>query len=226
MNLNIWGMKKIIQFFFLVIIATASIPVNAQSDSAINLPNFLLPRFTKSTIKFKSGSNKTATLNYNIIDQEMVFMQPDAYMVLENPELIDTIYIENRKFVPFKKEFYELLLDGPVSLFIQHKTNAEIAGTETGYGATAKTLGPSSFKQVYGPRGSIDLRIPDEYKLTDDTYYWLRRNTVMEKFSNKRQFLKLFKNKEKEINQFIDHNNIDFKKTDDVIRLVQYSTGL
>ena len=49
---------------------------------------------------------------------------------------------------------------------------------------------------------------------------------TMEKFSNKRQFLKLFKNKEKEINQFADSNNIDFTKTGDVIRLVNYCKEL
>ena len=219
-------MKKISGFFCLVILATAAIPVNAQTDSAINLPNFLFPRFTKSTIKFKSGNIQTATLNYNIVDQEMVFMQPDAYMVLDNPELIDTVYVDNRKFIPFKKAFYELLLDGNVSLFIQHKINLEIPGTATGYGATSKTLAPSEFKQIYGPRGSVDLRVPDEYKMTDDSYYWIRRDMNMEKFSNKRQFLKLFKNKEKEINEFADRNNIDFQKTSDVIRLVDYCKDL
>src|SRR5258705_8994515 len=178
-------MKKIPGFFCLVILATAAIPVNAETDSAINLPNFLFLRFTKSTIKFKSGNTKTATLNYNIVDQEMVFMQPDAYMVLDNPELIDTVYIDNRKFIPFKKEFYELLMDGHVSLFIQHKINLEIPGTATGYGATSKTLAPSEFKQIYGPRGSVNLRVPDEYKMTDDSYYWIRRDMTMEKFSNK-----------------------------------------
>ena len=153
-------------------------------------------------------------------------MQPDAYMVLDNPELIDTVYIDNRKFIPFKKEFYELLMDGHVSLFIQHKINLEIPGTATGYGAASKTLAPSEFKQIYGPRGSVNLRVPDEYKMTDDSYYWIRRDMTMEKFSNKRQFLKLFKNKEKEINQFADRNNIDFKKTSDVIRLVNYCKEL
>jgi len=219
-------MKKMLRFLCLVILVDAAIPVNAQKDSAVNLPNFLFPRFTKSTIKFKSGNTKAATLNYNIIDEEMVFVQPDAYMVLDNPELIDTVYIDDRKFIPFKKGFYELLLDGPVSLFIQHKTNLEIPGTTTGYGATSKTLAPSEFKQVYGPKGFVDLRIPDEYKLTDDSYYWIRRDMNMDKFSNKRQFLKLFKNKEKEINQFADRNNIDFAKTSDVIRLVNYCREL
>ena len=219
-------MKNILRFSCLVILATAALPVKAQKDSAVNLPNFLFPRFTKGTLKFKSGSTKTATLNYTVVDQEMVFMQPDAYMVLDNPELIDTVYIDNRKFIPFKKVFYELVLDGPVSLFIQHKTNLEIPGTATGYGATSKTLPPSEFRQVYGPRGSVDLRLPDEYKLTDDSYYWIGRNMTMEKFSNKRQFLKLFKNKEKEINQFADSNNIDFTKTGDVIRLVNYCKEL
>ncbi len=49
------------------------IAVNAQQDSAVNLPNFLFKGFTKSVIKLKSGQVNSATLNYNIIDQEMDF---------------------------------------------------------------------------------------------------------------------------------------------------------
>ena len=220
-------MKKILWFASVVIFIVAALPAAAQVDSAVNLPNFLLPNFTKSIIKFKAGGeNKTAMLNYNVVDEEMVFMQPDNYMVLDNPEVIDTVYMAGRKFIPVKKSFYEVLIAGTSALFLQYKTTAEAAGTPTGYGATSKTQGNTYVRQVYGPVGSVDLKIPDDVKLTEDNYYWVSTDNSMEKFATKRQFIKIFKDKEKELNEFIDHNDISFKKTYDVIRLVRYYTKL
>jgi hypothetical protein len=201
-------------------------PAAAQTDSAKNLPNFLMPSFTRSLVKFKSGEVKTAVLNYNVIDQEMVFKQADSYMVLDDPQLIDTILMDDRKFVPFKTGFYEVAVTGPVVLFIQHKVNAEDEGTPTGYGATSKSATPVYVKQLYGPIGSVTLRIPDNFKLTDVTDYWISRDNSMEKFTNKRQFMKIFKDKEKEINQYIDKNNISFKKQEDIVKLVTYCRDL
>jgi hypothetical protein len=212
--------------FCAVILSCVVAPVNAQTDSALNLPNFLLPSFTKSLVKFKSGEVKTALLNYNVIDQEMVFKQPDAYMVLDNPQLVDTILINDRKFVPFNNAFYEVPVTGPVTLFIQHKMTAEDQGTPTGYGATSKTLQPTYVRQLYGPTGSVNLSLPDNIKLTDVTDYWISKDNSMDKFTNKRQFLKIFKDKEKEINQYIDKNNISFKKSADIVKLVIYCRDL
>jgi hypothetical protein len=213
-------------FFCATIISLVFTPVSAQTDSALNLPNFLMPSFTRSLVKFKSGEVKTAVLNYNVVDQEMVFKQADGYMVLDNPQLIDTILMDDRKFVPFKIGFYEVALTGAVVLFIQHKINAEEEGTPTGYGATSKSATPVYVKQLYGPTGTVNLRIPENYKLTDVTDYWISKDNSMDKFSNKRQFLKIFKDKEKEINQYIDKNNISFKKTADVVKLVTYCRDL
>lgn len=216
-------MKSILQLAGLSLSLALALPSKAQMDSAINLPNFLLPNFTRSIIKFKAGGeNKTAMLNYNVVDQELVFLQPDNYMVLDNPDVIDTVFMAGRKFVPVKKAFYEVLLSGAHALYMQYKTNAESAGTPTGYGATTKSQGNTYVRQVYGPIGSVDLKIPDDIKLTEDNYYWVLTDNTMEKFANKRQFLKIFKDKEKELNEYIDHNGISFKKNYDVMRLVRY----
>lgn len=208
------------------ILISAVFSTNAQVDSAKNLPNFLLPEFTKCIIKFKTGNTQTAVINYNVVDQEIVFMQQDNYMVLDNPQLIDTVYVDNRRLIPVKNAFYEVVLTGPVSLFIQHKSNVEQAGTPTGYGVTSKTSNSLYVKQVYGPRGYVNLNIPDGLVITDDTKFWISRDNSMEKFSTKRQFLKIFKNKERELNQFIDSNSIDFNKTDDIIKLCNFCKEL
>lgn len=210
----------------LAILACIAIPVIAQEDSAVNLPNFLFPRFTKSVIKLKSGQVSSAVLNYNIIDQEMVFRQNEGYMVLSNPQLVDTVYIANRTFIPFKIGFYELIMSGAVTLFIQYKSDLESVGTPTGYGATSQTTHATPQRQMYGPFGTVDLNIPDGYKIVDKTEYWVRKNDVMEKFSSKRQFLKIFKEKEKELSKFIDENDIKFKNINDIVKLFNYCNEL
>ena len=198
----------------------------AQTDSLTNLPNLLIPRFTRSIVKLKSGEVYTATLNYNTVDQEMVFMQKKLFMVLKDPQLIDTVFMANRTFIPFEKGFYELVIKAPVTLYIQHKSYVEFEGYPTLYGAKSQTTAPSYVRQIYGANGAIDLKIPAGYKVFDDSQYWIRKENKMDAFKTKRQFLKIFPDKENELNRFINKNHIDFKNADNVIKLVNYCNEL
>jgi hypothetical protein len=201
-------------------------PLVAQTDSLINLPNLLIPRFTKSVVKLKTGEVYTATLNYNTVEQEMVFMQKKVFLVLNDPQLVDTVFMANRTFVPFEKGFYELLIKGPVTLYKQNKSYVEFEGYPTLYGAKSQTTAPSYVRQIYGANGPIDLKIPKGYKVVDDSQYWIRQNARLSEFETKRQFLKIFADKEKELNLFMNKNKIDFKKDDQVINLINYCNEL
>lgn len=194
----------------------------AQTDSLQNLPNLLLPKFITSVVKMKSGEKRRAVLNYNIVDQEMVFMQRDQFFVLNDPQLIDTVYMANRTFIPFEKGFYELALRGPVTLFIQHKAYVESAGVPTGYGAMSQTTSYNYVKAVYDNNGAINLKLPDEFKITDDTEYWVLKDGEMKNFDNKRQFLQIFPERGKELKQYLAKTRLDFDDYKAVIKLVEY----
>jgi hypothetical protein len=222
-------MKKSIFFSGLVIIIlllVSNSQVQAQTDSLVNYPNLLLPKFTKSVIKLKSGDIKTAVLNYNTVDQEMVFMQQKLFLVLDNPKLIDSVFMANRTFVPMDKGFYEVLLKAPITLFSQHKSYVESEGTPIGYGAKSQTTSPSYVRQIYGATGAINLKIPQGYKVVDDTQYWVRTNGQMSSFDNKRQFLKIFPDKQKELSAYINKYDVEFSKPEKVIRLIVYCNEL
>ncbi len=220
-------MKKIKEIFCIIAISFTAASADAQTDSAKNGSNFLFPEFSKCVIKFKSGDSKTAVINYNVIDEELVFQQSDAYMVIDNPSIIDTIYVNDRKFVPVGSLFYEVALSNPIiSLFIQYKSIVEDTGVPTAYGATTKTNNTRYSKQIYGPIASLNLSVPDNLKVTDKTIYWVGKDGSLEKFNTKRQFLKIFKAKEKELNQFIDSNSIDFKKPNDIIKVCNFYIGI
>jgi len=206
-----------------ILLLSAIFPgINSQADTLKNLPNLLLPGFTKSIVKMKSGEKKVATLNYNLVDQEMVFMQNKMYYVLDDPQLIDTIYMANKTFVPFEKGFYELAVPGLVTLFIQHKAYAESLGVPTGYGARSQTTSYNYVKTIYGANGAINLRIPENYKIVDDTDYWIRKEGKMQRVDSKREFLKLFTAGQKELDQFMSKNKVSFDNYQSVINLVQY----
>jgi hypothetical protein len=224
LNLNI--MKSSVLSFFAIILLIFSSNSYAQTDSLVNRPNLLIPRFTKSVVKLKSGDIKTAWLNYNKVDQEMVFMQKDLFLVLTDPQLIDSVFMANRTFVPMEKGFYEVIYKAPVTLFIQHKSYVEHEGYPTLYGAKSQTTAPSYVRQIYGANGAIDLKIPQEYKVVDDSQYWVRYNNQMRPFETKRAFLKIFPEKEKELNQYISKYDIDFKNVEKVKNLIQYCNSL
>lgn len=210
-------------FPVIVILLTISCTLKAQLDSAKNLPNLLMPEFRRSLIKFKSGEKKTAVINYNMVKEELVFLQDGKYLAMDNPQLIDTVYMANRAFVPFGKAFYEVVLKGPVPLFIQHKCNVEQVGSPVGYGQRSHSTGPVNLKTMYAGTGTYNLEIPKGYEVREANEYWIRKEDgSMQNFTNKRQFLKLFPDRQKDLDQFIRLNKINFEKAADVIRLVDY----
>jgi hypothetical protein len=200
--------------------------LSGQTDIGKPFPQLLFPGFTRSIIKMKTGKTNSALLNYNTVDEEMVFDQKGVYMVLDKPEEIDTVYLQNRKFVPVEKAFYEVVVNGPVSLYIQHKNRYTPVGSNTAYGLTSQTLGPTGVTTVRGGNQVRNLELPDNVKISPATVYWVKRNKEMIRFTTERQFLKLFPDKENELNQFINKNKTDFKNADHVIKLINYCNEL
>jgi hypothetical protein len=201
--------------------------MGAQSDTLTNLPNLLLPQFSKSVIKFKSGGTKTAMMNYDLVDQVMVMLQGKLTFILNEHQPIDTIYIENRKFVPFQNCYYELLVKGHVTLFNQHISHLESVGTPIGYGETSQYSPPSFVRSTTNSTNDpIRLNIPAGFKIVANLQYWIRKDNNMNGFNTKRQFKKIFPDKEKELNIFFDKNRIDISNVNDVIKLVNYCNGL
>ncbi|MBW6500991.1 MAG: hypothetical protein K0B05_06305 [Bacteroidales bacterium] len=198
-----------------------------QSGQAKYLPNFLLPEFAEGIIKYRNGETKSAVMNYNIIDQELVLAQDDRYMAVEYPQLIDTVYVKDRLLVPFQKNLWELALSAPVALFIRHRGKLELAGAEIGYGQTSRSSGGQYLRQIYGPTSTYSLEIPEGHKVVNDSEYWIRRpDGSLENFTTRRQFLKIFAREEKALNQFINKNRIDFTKASDVVKLVAFCNEL
>jgi hypothetical protein len=200
--------------------------LNGQTDQAKSLPQFLFPSFTKGILKMKDGRILSAVLNYNTVDEEMLFLQQGVYMVVDKPEEIDTIYLQNMKFTYVPKAFYQVVVKGRLTIFIENKSHYTPAGTTTAYGITSQTLGPTSVLSMQSGNQIRNIELPSDVTVAHANVNWAMIDGKMNKFQNERQFLKLFPGSETVIKEFIKKSGIDFKTTDGLAKLGTFCNGL
>jgi hypothetical protein len=200
--------------------------IQGQSGSSNTLPQFLFPGFTKSLVKMKDGRQLTANLNYNMIDEEMIFDQKGVYMALDKPQEIDTVYLQNRRFIPVEEAFYEVLSQGMVTIFIQHKSRYTQKGTPTAYGMTTKTAGPTKVLSMQVGNQVRQIELPEDVEVSPANVYWLGYKNGMYRFTTEKQFLKIFPEKESKLKEFLKTNKIDIKSREDLIKLGDFCNSL
>ena len=219
--------QKISRLAFLILfLFSISVDLAGQTNTANPYPQLLFPEFVKSTIRMKSGDTSSALLNYNKVDEEMIFDQQGVFRIVEHTEDIDTIYLHDRKFVPVGKAFYEVLVSGRISLFIQHKSRFTTAGTPTAYGLTSQTNATTRVTTVGAGNQVRNLELPDNVIVSPATVYWVKVKNEMYKFTTERQFLKIFPDHEAEIKEFIKINKLDLKINDHLKKLGSYCNEL
>lgn len=173
------------------------------------------------------GRKLTAIINYNMVDEEMIFDQKGVYMALDKPQEIDTVYIQNRRFIPVEKAFYEVVTSGgPVTLFIQHKSRYAPVGSNTAYGLKTQTLGPSSVQSINVGNQVRHIDVPENVTVSPATLYWAKINGTMNKFTTEKQFLKLFPGAEDKLKEFIKNSKLDIKVREDLIKLGNFCNEL
>jgi hypothetical protein len=174
----------------------------------------------------KSGETKSALLNYNTVDEEMLFEQNGNYMVINKLDEIDTIYLQNRKFVPVGQVFYEVIVKGHVSLYIQQRNRFTPVGTKTAYGITSQTVGPSSVSTVRGQGQSRNLEIPPNVTISPAIVYWAKVDGVMNKFTTEKQFIKIFPGKEDKIKGYLKNSRLELKSREGLLEAGKFCNEL
>ena len=88
-----------------MILCSGIVELFGQTNTGGKFPQLLFPDFNKGIVQMKTGKTNSALLDYNTVDEEMLIEQNGGCYVLSKPEDIDTIYLQNRKFIPFEKVY-------------------------------------------------------------------------------------------------------------------------
>jgi hypothetical protein len=211
-----------IRYALTILIFSLSVVSGISQDETIVTSPYLFPEFTAGKVRLKTGKERESKLNYNILTEEMVFDNNGTYLAFASPETIDTVYVNDKKFVFIEKIFYELIEKLPVSLLQRNFCTLIPPGKSSGYGGTSQTSAIQSNASFYTSKGTYDLKLPDDYKVQPDFEYLLIKDGTLYKANNLNQVVKCFPDKKDAIKEFVKKNKTSFRKVDDMRNLIRF----
>jgi hypothetical protein len=217
-----WGDAGKILFFIVAFFLSSNVFAQQQrSSNAVRLVQYIFDAFMPGTIKTKSGETYKQNLNYNIITNEMVFDENGKYAAIANPKDVDTVFINDRKYIPVNNKFYEVLVSGNMPLLYESTASVIEPGVTTGYGGTTTTTAASSYQSLLRDGGAYSLKLPDGYSVIAKHEFYIMKDGKLEKAGSEKQLSKVFPDKKAAIRDLSKKNNTDFSKREDVAALVK-----
>lgn len=210
---------RLFSILFIAYVLEATV-YGQENDNII--AHYLFPEFYTGNILFKTGDIEESKMNYNSLLEEMVFETNGTYLSMTNIGLIDTIYIQNRKFIPVGKVFYEVSLNTKVPLLIKYSCRIIPPGNPTAFGGTSETNSIGMINNLYQSGQVFDLKLPDDFKITPSITFYLGFKNKYLRIYKVKQVLKCFPGKEKEIKEFIKVNDTDLTNQKDMIDLITF----
>lgn len=216
--------------FLILAFTTIAFTVSGQQSKQ---KRYMFEEFTNGKVLMKNRGVVNTSLNYDWISQEINYMDGQEQMILTGLEMIDTVYIADRKLIPYGNQFLEVVPVDNGSLYINWKVKLKNKGKEGPMGTTshavtsqkADVMAMDKISSVPGQGLSIsDIYV---YDATFENTYYIRVDNKFKNFTSQKTFLKLFPKEKSEIVQsYIKEKKIDFQNTSDVIKLTNYTLAL
>ena len=198
----------------------------AQTD--INQYN-LFEEFEEGLVYYKDGRQFTVPLNYNIVNQQFLFIDKNDNNTIKafaEPDLVTLVKVGERLFLHDKKEIKEVVqMEPPIT--VQYKPKIREKGKRAGYGGYSET---SAIENISGIQsGGIYYKFEGENNIIlsrVEKIYHIVHDRKKQKFINEKTFLKIYSKQKESLKQYIDKNKINFNSIDQVIQLCNYAGGL
>lgn len=215
-------MNRLIVTLILIIIAGSN-KLIAQIDST----QFLLRNFEHGQVVFKDGRVFDASLNYSLFVKKFLFLdqQDNSIKEFSEPDMVATIKIGERVFLPTKNGATEILQNNPF-ISVQYRGTLKREGKEIGYGGRSETSAVDGLATYHS--GTVAHKMEAEKFILSriDKIFHIEYKGKQYRFLNEKQFLKIFSSQKEELMKYIEANEIYFNEIEDVLTLYNYAVKL
>jgi hypothetical protein len=216
-----------IRFSVLLLISvSASAGLYAQQPVTKDLPQYFLSDFAPAEIIMKEGNILTLDLNYNTATGKMVFIKDGKLYDLTNPRSVDTVYIRQYVFIPSEQVFLDIVADGSITFFIQHKSDISLNSKPAMTGTTQVSVSNAYYIDDNFKNVNLNLKLPENITVNPSDIFWVRVNERLEKYTNVKQFLKIFPGNAGLIKAFIKKSDLKLADRSDLIKLANYCNSI
>lgn len=219
-------MKKQLLFLSLLVFA---ISTYAQQFKRI----YLFDDFTTAEILFKNHSKSKLSVNYDASNKTLLFRQGSDIMEVTNTALVDTVYINDRKFVPAIKGLYEVVPLKNGIVYIDWLLKDVNIGSKGALGAvtqgSVQNLQMSDFgnydAMYYTPYDQQKIHSTDVYKRRNDNTYYIRIGGKLTKIKTQKHLEKAFPAHKEDISNFADQQKVEMNDASHALTLINYCLG-
>lgn len=217
---------KSFKFEFIIVLLLLIVSKTfSQTNLTAESPQYLFKSFSAGNILMKNNKIHPTVMNYNTVTENMVFEQNGELLNLTNLDKIDTVYLQNTKFIPMDKSFYEVISITPLPLFIQHKGKLSSPRKTIGYGASSAVASTTNISSIESSGSNYNLPLSNEYIVKLTPLYWLILDGEMVSFSNTKQLQKLFPKRGNEIKKIIKKGKLKLYNRDDLVEIIRFCAG-
>ena len=209
-----------------ILLFTFSCSYCQRMDDSMQYKFYVNEQFQSGMVTFKTMQPTTALLNYSAFDQSVVFKKNGEVLMLTNPDDIDTIYMFNKKYVAFKKRFFEVVDNKNKAILLatySYKKDftpvtADHNGTHTeNANSISNTITNSYVSRPYKA----------DYSIIIEKNYFVRRFKKNSAVKTLNDWLSAFpESMSPKIRSYVYNNHINFAFEADLIALIDYCSGL
>ena len=149
----------------------------------------------------------------------------NAIKEFSEPEMVATIKIGERTFLPTKDGATEVLQKDP-PIFVQYRGSLKWEGKRVGYGGRSETSAVETYSTFQS--GSTTHKLETEKLILTriDKIFRIERKGKQYRFINEKQFLKAFPDQKEKLKKYADDNKIDFNDIENVLQIYNYASTL
>ena len=230
-------MKK---YFFLFVTLAYLQSLSAQTHKRITLSAgddlsktlgthgvFRYASFAPGVINFKNGKKISASLNYNVLSDEMYFVGDKGdTLVIGNPADISYLTIGDNWFF-YNNGYLEVIASNDALKLARNQKIALEAEKVGGYGEPANTASIDSYKNFYSTGNTTySLTLNQNTVVTKNiAYFWVGKDLSVLP-ANKDNLLTIIgQDKKTNVDGYVKQKKINFRVEDDLVKLLQYCAG-
>lgn len=191
---------------------------HAQSvNDNVNLKPLLFKKFIAGVVFMKDGTYEKANFNYNTDNQKVVFIADNKYLEVAGLENIDSLFIDNLKFIVIDNYLYETTSKN--FLFVTYTNKVIPKGVNTDKGGTEKVeknRESNNLTDAYAMK-----TFQQRSDLIFQKNFWIRKDNKLYPISSPRQFAKFFELDKKATAEYADAYNLTFYDEASIFKLIK-----
>ncbi len=188
----------------------------------IEVSHYLFPEFKKGFVVMKTGEKNECMLNYNSLSEEMIFESKGKKLALYQFDLIDTVFVDGRKFFPLNKKFVELIYKSKFELYVQHRCTVKDPGKPAPYGGTSQTSSTDTYSTFFSGGQVYELQLPDGYETRPFVEYLIKKDGDLDKALSMKQLSNQFRDKADLFKEYVKKHDVKFNNQESIVELIRF----